>query len=113
MIDSNAVRHEGIILKHLQNSLNAHQKSVSENIGMVLEDYFDPQNGHFQEKLNGLLKENGEIERLMAKQIGPQESELGKTLNAHFGENAPLRKILILSQVMEFSSISMKLLVWS
>jgi len=94
VIDSNAVRHEGeIILSTLQNSLNAHQKSVSENIGMVLKDYFDPQNGHFQEKLNGLLEENGEIERLMAKQIGPQESELGKTLNAHFGENAPLRKI--------------------
>jgi len=94
VIDSNAVRHEGeIILSTLQNSLNAHQKSVSENVGMVLKDYFDPQNGHFQEKLKGLLEENGEIERLMAKQIGPQESELGKTLNAHFGENAPLRKI--------------------
>ena len=40
------------------------------------------------------MKKDGELEGLLRRQIGTQDSELCKTLTAHVGESSPLFKIL-------------------
>ena len=48
----------------------------------------------FPERVQQLVKEDGELEQLLRRQIGSEDSQLAKTLLAHFGQESPLMKLL-------------------
>lgn len=94
-IDADAVRNEGtLLLQELGSRLEAHQKTVTEGVAQYLREYFDPQSGRFPERLERLVKEDGELERLLRRQIGADDSALASTLTTHFGADSPLMKAL-------------------
>ena len=94
-VDADAVRHESDrLLTSLQERLTRHSETVNEHVSSVLKDYFDPQNGRFQERLHRLLKRDGELEEVLRRQIGQDDSELRKTLSSHIGEDSTLMKML-------------------
>ena len=94
-VDREALRHEGDrLLEMLQSRLSGHTKSVHERITTVLKDYFDPQSGQLQGRIDRLLKQDGELEDVLRRQIGGNDSELSKTLFSHFGHESPLMKLL-------------------
>ena len=52
----------------------------------VLSQYFDPKSGVLPQRLEALVKKDGELERL----LGSDESLLARTLAEHLGEDSPL-----------------------
>ncbi|MBM3969660.1 MAG: hypothetical protein FJ302_07330 [Planctomycetes bacterium] len=94
-IDIEAVRRESErLLEGLQDRLVNHSQSMQERLASVLKEYFDPQSGRFPERVERLVKKDGDLEQLLRRQIGNSDSELCKTLTNHFGEDSPLMKQL-------------------
>jgi gas vesicle protein len=94
-LDADVVRNEGErILSALGADLEAHKRGVQEQVASTLREYFDPKSGRFNERLGQLLNSGGDLDRLLRAQIGQTDSELAKTLAAHFGEASPLMRIL-------------------
>lgn len=94
-IDVQAVRSEcERMLTTLQAQFREHASSVHGNFARTLQDYFDPQNGRFQDRVERLIRRDGELEQVLRRQIGQDDSQLAKTLAAHFGTESPLMKRL-------------------
>lgn len=94
-IDAGAVRHEGErLLANVESALKQHQDLLNERMTRQLQEYFNPQNGRFQERLERLIRQDGELEQLLRRNIGADDSELCRTLVSHVGEESPLVKLL-------------------
>jgi hypothetical protein len=94
-IDADAVRHEGErLMLDLNHALEHSRSEIHDNLTSTLKEYFDPTSGRFQERVERLIKQDGELEQLLRRQIGTNGSELAATLAAHIGENSPLMKLI-------------------
>lgn len=94
-IDADIVRREGDrLLKELSHSLNSYKTQMNDGVTSVLREYFDPNSGRFQERIERLIQEDGELEQTLRRQIGEGGSELVRTLALHVGENSPIMKLL-------------------
>lgn len=94
-IDSEALRNESDrLMASLKERLEAHQASVRDNLEQSLKHYFDPRSGSFSERVERLVSQDGELEQLLRRQIGREDSELARTLSSHVGSESPLMKIL-------------------
>lgn len=94
-IDADTMRHEGErLLGELDHHLERHRETVTQQVATNLKDYFDPESGRFNERLERLLRKDGELEQVLHRQIAVEDSELAKTLAAHFGDSSPLMKLL-------------------
>lgn len=90
-IDVGQVRREVDHLLHvLDTQLQNHAERLHEKLVAQLTQYFDPQSGKFQERVERLIRKDGDLEQVLLRQIGHEDSELCKTLAAHIGENSPL-----------------------
>ncbi|GAB4160710.1 MAG: hypothetical protein Tsb009_38020 [Planctomycetaceae bacterium] len=98
-LDAELVRRESDrLLQTLDGKLNEHSRSLNDRMTNVLKEYFDPNNGRFQERIDRLIKRDGELEQLLIRQIGEEDSALCKTLTSHVGEDSPLMKHLGLDE---------------
>jgi hypothetical protein len=94
-LDADAMRGESDrLLGLLEDRLGHHQRTVQDHIAATLREYFDPKNGRFNERVEQLVKDGGELERVLRTQIGASDSELARTLAAHVGEQSTLMKML-------------------
>jgi hypothetical protein len=94
-IDVENVRREGErLLEKLSHQLHQHSSKLNEQLTVVLKDYFDPESGRFHERVSRLIRRDGELEEVLRRQIGQQDSELCRTLTAHIGQSSPLMKYL-------------------
>lgn len=82
------------MLAGMQAQLSAHSAQIQDKLAGSLKEYFDPQSGRFHERVQQLVKQDGELEQLLQRQIGSEDSQLCKTLVSHFGQQSPLMKIL-------------------
>ena len=94
-IDSQAVRNEGEhLLRELERYLDDHRRQVTQQIAVSLKEYFDPNDGRFPERLERLLKKDGELEQVLRRQVGEQDSVLARTLGEYLGDSSKLMKQL-------------------
>lgn len=94
-IDTAAVRNEcEKMLVDLDGRLREHAGSLQQKLSGSLQEYFDPQNGRFQERIKRLIERDGELEQVLRRQVDKDDSVLGKTLASHFGAESPLMKRL-------------------
>lgn len=94
-IDGEQIRRESErLLLALENQLKTHAGGVHDRLTSALKEYFDPDSGRFQERVNRLISKDGELEAMLRRQIGGDGSELSRTLAAHLGPESPLLKIL-------------------
>ncbi len=82
------------MLAALEGQLAAHTAQTHDKLSHSLKEYFDPTSGRFPERVQQLIKQDGELEQLLRRQIGGEDSQLCKTLLAHFGQQSPLMKLL-------------------
>lgn len=82
------------MLTGLEGRLSAHAAQMHARLTGSLKEYFDPASGRFPERVQQLVREDGELVQLLRRQIGGEDSELCKTLVAHFGRESPLMKLL-------------------
>jgi hypothetical protein len=78
----------------LQTTLDVHRKSVQEQIENRLKEYFDPNSGRFEERVQRLIAQDGDLSRLMRGLIDGENSVFAKTMLAHVGRDSALMKQL-------------------
>lgn len=94
-LDVDVVRSEGErLLNGLEVKLSTYRDTLTHDVAGALQQYFDPQSGRFTERIERLIKKDGELEQVLRSHVGPAESELQRTLKAHFGEGSPLLTLL-------------------
>ncbi len=94
-IDTDSVRREGErILSLLDEKLSSSSRELHGRIAGTMTDYFDPQSGRFSERVGRLVDKDGELEQILSRAVGGQDSELVRTLVGHMGENSPVMQLL-------------------
>lgn len=94
-LDADTLRQEGTeLLSQVRLALTAHQNDLKSSMAMTLKEYFDPQSGRFHERVDRLLKKDGELETLLAHKLTGEDSELRRTLTTYVGQESLLFKLL-------------------
>src|SRR5688572_7013273 len=76
-LDADVIRGESDrLLAMLEDRLGNHQRNVQDQVAGTLREYFDPRSGRFNERVEQLMRPDGELERLLRTQIGASDSEL-------------------------------------
>jgi len=86
------------MLGGLESQLQEHSRQLHSRLTDKLKEYFDPDSGRFEERVRRLVARDGELERVLKRQVGEEDSSLCRTLAAHFGDGSPLMKVLSPSQ---------------
>lgn len=94
-IDADAVKAEGErLLLLLGQGLKAHEQLLTSQVKTTLSTYFDPHNGQFSQRVERLLRKDGDLETALKRQIGGEGSELARTLAASVGQESPILRLL-------------------
>ena len=95
-VDVESLREEGNrLISDMEQRVRAEANSLEKSISDALKEYFDPHNGKFHERVDRLIRKDGDLESLLQRQIGGQEgSALARTLTAHLGSHSPIMKRL-------------------
>src|SRR5271157_3881445 len=76
-LDADAVRREGNrLLENLNSALGSYRVQLNEGLTGTLQEYFDPQSGKFQERMERLIRRDGDLEQVLRRQVGFEGSEL-------------------------------------
>lgn len=95
-VDAEIVRNEGQrLIGELNHELALGIREIDSKIASSLKQYFDPQTGHFTERVERLVRKDGDLEKVLRQQIGDGEnSELARALARRIGETSPLMRRL-------------------
>lgn len=94
-IDSESVRNEGDrLVREIETRLADYSRQTEGQLATTLKDYFDPQNGRFNERVERLVRQDGELEKLMRAQMVQAERTLADTLTRHVGADSTLMQHL-------------------
>lgn len=94
-VDSELIRNASAeLMENLQKTLQQYSANTQEKMGTTLKDYFDPENGRFNERIQRLLSKDGELDRVLSQQLHGEGSQLAKTLDERVGKESPLMKLL-------------------
>ena len=74
--------------------LNAHIERQQETTVEVLGRYFDPKDGHVNQRLTAFLNDDGVLAHVLDRYLGPANSVLAETLARQVGESSLLLKRL-------------------
>jgi hypothetical protein len=95
-VDVESLRQEGNrLILDMEQRVRAEANNLQKTLSDALKEYFDPQGGKFQDRVERLIRKDGDLESLLQRQIGGQEdSALARTLTAHVGHHSPIMKRL-------------------
>src|SRR5256886_17258658 len=89
-IDAGAIRREGErLVSEVKQELQAHASEVTGEIASALRQYLDPSTGALPQRLERLIKTEGELDSVLMRHLGGNGS-LGPTLGGHVRERRPL-----------------------
>lgn len=90
-IDTDTVAAEGRrLLERLGDMLETHSRDTHARLTSALREYFDPQSGRFEERVQRLVRRDGELEEVLKRHVGGPESEIARTLAALVGRDSEL-----------------------
>jgi hypothetical protein len=102
-LDADVIQREtDHLLTSLQTELGHHTTTVQQLLNGALDQYFHPESGRFHERVERLIKQDGELEQLLRRQIGTADSELVRTLVNFVGTDSPLLKALAPDESNQF-----------
>jgi len=82
-IDTESVRNEGDrLIAALENRLAQYQDQLRSVLGGTLKEYFDPNDGRFTERVERLIKQDGDLEKVIRTQMELLPLSLRKRLTA-------------------------------
>lgn len=95
IVDSGVLKHEGEkLLASVGELLTVNSTHFHEVLSASLKRYFDPADGDLPQRLDRLLKKDGDLQSLLAKHLDGDESTIARTLAKHVGEQSPLFRLL-------------------
>lgn len=94
-IDAGAVRDAGQqLLSQVGELLSTRATTMTEQLASSLERYFDPQSGLVPQRIEALVRKDGELERVLRSHVAGDESTLARTLATHVGDHSPIFQLL-------------------
>jgi|HubBroStandDraft_2_1064218.scaffolds.fasta_scaffold03407_4 hypothetical protein len=94
-IDAATIREAGgALVSEVREILSARVTEMNERVASTLTQYLDPQSGALPQRLQALVRQDGELERLLRSHVGADDSMLARSLAAHVGEGSPLFRLL-------------------
>jgi hypothetical protein len=94
-IDGEKVRNEGErLIAALETRLGGYQTQIGSILSDTLKDYFDPNNGRFTERVERLVKHDGELERVMRAQMDAASLILRQSLETQVGPGSSFAQLL-------------------
>lgn len=94
-VDVASIREAGkSLLSEVRELLSARATETAERVSSALTQYLDPQCGVLPQRLQALVREDGELERLLRTHVGADDSMLARSLALHLGEGSPIFKLL-------------------
>lgn len=94
-VDGAAIRQEGDrLLGTLEERLNKHRELLDEALGGTLRNYFDPASGTFTERVQRLLRHDGDLASVIGGQVETARRTLDDLLVKHLGEDSALQALL-------------------
>jgi hypothetical protein len=94
-VDATSIREAGqSLVAEVRELLSARATETAERVAAALTQYLDPQGGFLSQRLQALIREDGELERLLRTHVGADDSVLARSLAIHLGEGSPIFKML-------------------
>jgi hypothetical protein len=94
VVDANAVRAEGErLVGSVRELLSANTTTFLANVSSTLKAYFDPAEGHLPQRLDRLIRKDGELQSLLANHLDGDECVVARTLSKHIGNDSPLLRL--------------------
>lgn len=94
-VDGAAIREAGAkLLGDMKELLSAKAEGMSKDLARSLEAYLDPRTGSLPQRLDALVRTDGELERLLHDHLGPDGSTMAASLARHLGEQSPIFRML-------------------
>ncbi|MDF2461773.1 MAG: hypothetical protein K0Q43_8 [Ramlibacter sp.] len=95
VVDGDLVRKEGDrLLEQLGERLNSWRGVFEERVTNSLSHYFDPKEGKFVERVERLVKSDGDLATVVQLQVQGARESLSKVFEQFIGENSQLLKVL-------------------
>ncbi|HEV8414178.1 MAG TPA: hypothetical protein VGQ49_11325 [Bryobacteraceae bacterium] len=94
-IDTGEIRNAGQkLMSDVKSLLMERSGDLTNEITSSLKQYFDPQTGLLPQRIQALIQNDGDLEKLLRTHLAPQDSVMAKTLAAHLGEGSPIFRML-------------------
>lgn len=94
-VDAAAIREAGTkLVGDLRELLSTKAQEMSTNVGTALQRYLDPSTGALPQRIDALVRKDGELERLLRGHLGPEGSVLAESLARTLGEQSPIFRLL-------------------
>jgi len=94
-VDAEAVRTEGErLIASLGAQLVTHQGQMTGQLAATLREYFDPSSGRFNERVERLIRQDGDLEQVLRATTNQSVVELRAVLDPYLGENSRLIELL-------------------
>ena len=94
-IDADRIRSEGErLVGDVRALLSEQATALTSNLSGVIAQYFDPQTGDLPQRLDRLVRRDGDLEAVLRRYLDGEASSLARTLAEHVGESSPLFKHL-------------------
>jgi hypothetical protein len=94
-LDADVVRREGEqLLSSVGTILQDRTSELSNALARTMVQYLDPTSGALPQRIEQLMKPNGDLDKMLAKHVGGDQSIIASTLAKHIGEQSPLFKML-------------------
>jgi hypothetical protein len=94
-IDTESVRNEGDrLIAALENRLAQYQDQLRSVLGGTLKDYFDPDDGRFTERVERLIRQDGDLEKVIRTQMDVAAVGLKESIDNQVGPRSSLAQLL-------------------
>ena len=94
-IDATSVREAGsALVAEVREVLSQRATEMTGRLSAALTQYLDPQSGVLPQRLQALMREDGELDRFMRAHVGADDSLMARSLAAHLGEGSPIFRLL-------------------
>ncbi|GMV26663.1 MAG: hypothetical protein AMXMBFR58_26940 [Phycisphaerae bacterium] len=94
-IDAAALRGEGDrLIAGVRGELDRHGEQVASQLAAALRQYLDPTDGHLPMRLNEVLRPDGQLDQLLRRHVGADNSTMAQALARQVGEASPVFKLL-------------------
>ena len=95
VVDGDAIRKEGdALMAQLNERLNGWRTNMEQNLTSSLSHYFDPKQGMFAERVERLVRDDGDLAGVMKGQVANAQVSLTNLFQQFVGENSQLFQML-------------------
>src|SRR5436305_13355923 len=86
-LDSASIREAGqSLIGEFRELLVDRSTKISTEMASALKTYFDPGTGTLPQRIESLIRNDGELEKALRTHLAPENSMLARTLSVHLGE---------------------------